>query len=234
MIQQTEARTTNGLFSYRSIKNLGITLLDLLFPPSCVHCGRVDTGFCDSCHNELSQIPVLTYTTTTETGIEVASTGAHQGVLQSAVQALKYHNQPQLGIPLATRLAQTLQQLDWTFDIIVPVPLHTSRYHERGYNQSQEMAIPLAESIHYPCMPDAIERTRITHSQVGLNREERLNNLNDAFIAHQTHVNGKRLLLVDDVQTTGTTLSMCAEAALQAGAVHVYGITVTAATVAQQ
>jgi ComF family protein len=234
MTQQTEARITTGLFAYRSIKNLGITLLDLLFPPSCVHCGRVDTGFCDNCHNELNQIPILHYTTTTETGIEVASTGAHQGVLQSAVQAIKYHNQPQLGIPLARRLTQTLQQLNWTFDMIIPVPLHMSRYQERGYNQSQEMAIPLANTINYLCVPDAIERTRVTHSQVGLNREERLNNLNDAFIAHQTFVNGKRLLLVDDVQTTGTTLSMCAEAALQAGAAHVYGITVTAATVSQK
>ena len=109
--------------------------------------------------------------------------------------------------------------------------MHTSRYRERGYNQAQEIATVLAAAIDCRCEPTAIERTRMTQSQVGLNREERLTNLDDAFAAQAQLVIGKSLLLVDDVQTTGTTLSMCAEAAMQAGAVRVYGITVTAATV---
>ncbi|MDQ7024598.1 MAG: ComF family protein [Anaerolineae bacterium] len=230
MTQQAETRTSIGFFSYTAIKNVGHTLLDLLFPASCVHCGRVDTGFCDICHADLANFPTSLYITTTETEIPVAATGVHQGILQSAVQALKYHGQPTLGIPLGQRLAQTIQQLDWTFDIIIPVPLHTSRYQERGYNQSQEMAVEVAKLMNCPCLPDAIIRTRSTDSQVGLNREERLRNLNDAFSAQTELINGKMLLLVDDVQTTGTTLSMCAEAAIQAGATAVYGITVTAAT----
>lgn len=233
MTQQTETRTSTGFFSYISIKKFGNTLLDLLFPASCVHCGRVDIGFCDNCHADLANFPISLYTTTTEIGIPVASTGAHQGILQSAVQALKYHGQPTLGIPFGQRLAQTIQQLDWTFDIIVPVPLHTTRYQERGYNQSQEMAVELAKVINCPNLPDAIERIRGTGSQVDLSREERLKNLDDAFTALPNLITGKTLLLVDDVQTTGTTLSMCAEAAIQAGAVRVYGITVTAATVSR-
>ena len=233
MTQATEARTSTGLFSSKNIKHIGNTLLDLLFPPSCIHCGRVDVGFCEMCIAELHAVPVSDYMTTTASGIIVASTAAHQGVMQSAVQAIKYHNQPQMAIPLGQRLAQAITQLNWTFDTIIPVPMHTSRYRERGYNQAQEIAIALAEVIQYECKPNAIERIRATQSQVGLNRQERLSNLNDAFIAHSEFVKDKTLLLVDDVQTTGTTISMCAEAALQAGARHVYGLTVTAATLAR-
>jgi ComF family protein len=130
---------------------------------------------------------------------------------------------------LGQRLAAAYQQLDWTIDIIIPVPLHISRYRERGYNQSQEMAMELAAQIGCPCEPDAIERTRATQSQVGLNREERLTNLDDAFVAHMAAIAGKTVLLVDDVQTTGTTLAMCANAAMQVGAAAVFGMTVTAA-----
>ena len=233
MTQSTEARSGTGLFSSNMVKQFGNALIDLLFPPSCVHCGRVDSGFCETCYNNLMHIPIIDYTTTTESGIVVASTGEHRGILQSAVQALKYHNQAQLGIPLGQRLAIALQRLNWTIDTIIPVPLHTSRYRERGYNQAQEIANTIAEVLHLPCEPNAIERTRITQSQVGLNREERLSNLNDAFTAHEEFVSGKVLLLVDDVQTTGTTISMCAEAAMQADAAEVYGITVTAATIAR-
>jgi ComF family protein len=231
MMQSTEARNTTGLFTSTTIQQFGMILLDLLFPPSCIHCGRVDTGFCETCYTELLHTPILHHTTTTESGIVVASSGEHSGVLQSAVQGLKYHNLRTLAIPLGKRLAQMTQSLDWTFDMVIPVPMHTSRYLERGYNQAQEIAITLAESIGCHCEPTAIERTRMTQSQVGLNREQRLSNLNDAFAAQAELVAGQTLLLVDDVQTTGTTISMCAEAAMQAGAARVYGMTVTAASV---
>ena len=170
MTQETEARSGIGLFSSTTIKQFGNTLLDLFFPQSCVHCGRVDTGFCETCHTGLLQVPIIDYTTRTESGIVVASTAEHHGVIQSAIQALKYHNQRQLGISLGRRVATALSDLNWTIDTIIPVPLHTDRYRERGYNQAQEIATPIAETLQIPCEPQAIERTRITHSQVGLNR----------------------------------------------------------------
>jgi predicted amidophosphoribosyltransferase len=168
MTQPTEARNTFGLFAYPTIQQFGIALLDLLFPASCVHCGRVDTGFCATCYAELTNTPVLSYTTATDNGIRVASSGEHQGVLQSAVQALKYHNQRELAVPLGQRLAHLVQHLDWSFDMVVPVPMHL-RYRERGYNQAQECN-DSGETIVCRCEP-IHERIRMTQSQVGLNRE---------------------------------------------------------------
>lgn len=229
MIQPTQARSSSGLFAYPTLAQVGSAFLDLLFPPSCVHCGRVDTGFCPLCLERLSRQPLDLRIRALESGILIASTGWHEYILQSAVQALKYHNQRHLAVPLGQRMVAAFRQLEWTIDIIVPVPLHTSRLRERGYNQSQEMASVLAEGVPINCQPDAIERSRVTRSQVGLTAGERKTNLNDAFAAHPEHVAGKTLLLIDDVQTTGTTLMMCAEAALQAGVKAVYGLTVTAA-----
>ena len=90
-------------------------------------------------------------------------------------------------------------------DAIVPMPLHPSRLRERGFNQAQELARPLAELLQVPLRSDLLARCRPTPHQVGLNRQERLNNLKNAFVASPS-ARGLRLLLIDDTCTTGTTL----------------------------
>jgi len=230
-MKRNEARQAGGLFLYQTLKTMANAALDLIFPPSCVHCGRVDFTFCDVCFVELAAVPIHNFATNLSGLNAVVSTALHEGVMLSAVQALKYYNARHLARPLGLRLFQSLQQLKWSFDIIVPVPLHSSRFVERGYNQSQELANFIADSTQRPCIPDAILRQYNTESQVKLSRAERLVNLNGAFIAQSESVNNRVVLLVDDVRTTGTTLLKCAEASLQAGALAVYGLTVTTARI---
>ena len=93
---------------------------------------------------------------------------------------------------------------------VVPVPLHPARLRQRGYNQSLEMVRRLARQLKAPLMPDVLRRTRHTRPQQGLSRKEREANLKGAFAADSTRVAGKHLLLVDDVYTTGSTVSRCA------------------------
>jgi ComF family protein len=160
---------------------------------------------------------------------DVASTGTHTGKLREAVQGLKYDNNRQLAEPLGKRLAACFAALNWTIDMIVPVPLHTKRLAERGYNQAQVIAEYLAARTGLPCVSGALRRDKFTRSQVELSAAERLINLADAFYGEPSLLAGQTILLIDDVYTTGATLSNCAHAALDAGAHAAYGLTVTTA-----
>lgn len=156
------------------------------------------------------------------------STGSHTGLLQNAVQALKYYGLTDLAPLLGARLAAVYPHLNMTIDLIVPVPLFNVRLAERGYNQSQILCAALADQLGIPTS-GALTRERDTGSQVGLNREERLSNVESAFQADAAQVAGRRLLIVDDVRTTGATLKACAQAALSAGAGAVYALTLSRA-----
>lgn len=102
-------------------------------------------------------------------------------------------------------------------DGIVPIPLHFSRLRQRGFNQSLEIARPIAKKIHAPLRPEWLVRTQATKHQVGQSREERLASLQGAF-ASKAAVQGKTVLLVDDIFTTGTTLRRATETLLKSGA----------------
>jgi ComF family protein len=145
------------------------------------------------------------------------------------VQALKYDNNRAIAEPLGKRLLEQMQFKGWAFDMVIPVPLHHARKLERGYNQSELLAGYVAQGLAVPLVTDAIERTRLTRSQVGLSGLERRSNLRDAFAGNPARVSGQTILVIDDVYTTGATLGACAQALLDAGATAVYGLTVTAA-----
>lgn len=228
--QVEEAQEVAGLLAYnRLLRRLLHTAFDLIFPPRCSGCGRVDTMWCINCQNELVNTPLTTRLRHAPMLEVIASTGLHSGKLQSAVHALKYDGVRPLADVLAQRLALCLWELEWTFDILVPVPLHTTRFQERGYNQSQEISAALATCLRIPSIPDALHRIRDTGSQVGLNKQQRLTNVADAFRADPTLVQNQTILLIDDVFTTGATLVACAEALRHAGALHIFGLTVTTA-----
>ncbi len=161
-------------------------------------------------------------------GLEaLAATGLHEGQLQAAVQALKYDFVTTLATPLAERLQAALALLAWKPDLIVAVPSPDARLKARGYNQALLLADALAGLMAVPCNPSALVRTRETTSQVGLSREERLQNVAGAFAADAVLVSGRAMLIVDDVCTTGATLAACAQALNAAGAKAVYGLTVS-------
>jgi ComF family protein len=109
-------------------------------------------------------------------------------------------------------------------DLIVPVPLHASRAAERGYNQAALLAHALASCLELPVQEAAVIRVRATASQIHLNPAERRANVRDAFQCRED-VNGLRILLIDDVCTTGATLEACAAALRACGAASVFGLT---------
>lgn len=130
--------------------------------------------------------------------------GVYADALKDLLLRGKFGSDPVALNLLGNFLAQVCLDLPRP-DAIVPMPLHPSRLRERGFNQCQELAYPVAEALGVPLRPDFLVRCLPTPHQVGLNREERLSNLQKAFVASPA-VRGMRILLIDDTCTTGTTL----------------------------
>ncbi len=223
-----EARSGLLLYLFRRWLNTG---LDLLYPPRCAGCGRVDTLWCIRCQQEIDAVAFPEQLMTLPPLRGSAATGVHEGKRQQAVHALKYDNARVLATPLGDRLSRCLEEKQWIVDTIVPVPLHLHRQRIRGYNQALLLGAYVAAKHNLPLEVTAITRQRDTTPQVGLNREQRQANVTGAFAADPSVVTLRSLLLIDDVYTTGATLQACAQAALDAGAAAVYSLTVTAARI---
>ncbi len=224
-----EARVDAGLLRYKRLRQWVDDALTLIFPPRCAGCGRVDTVWCARCQREIDLVPFVHKANRFDSLTAWAATGVHEAVLQNAVQALKYERALGVAEPLGQRLAHCAVDLAWAFDLIVPVPLHEERRRSRGYNQAELMAIVMGRILHVPCHPHALRRIRNTRSQVGLDQTQRLENVADAFVAQEEGLRDLRVLLVDDVFTTGATMDACARAARATGAKAVYALTVTTA-----
>jgi ComF family protein len=211
------------------LQELARGLVDVIFPPHCVACeAPAPSALCGTCRQaswaeEVERAAVVS-------GLDdVAYVGDHDGPLRTAILALKFHRRvvvaPALGELLAARLA-TCQPL-WQVELIVPVPSHPRRRRERGVNQTLLLARELARRCGLPLETEALRRTRYTVPQTQLRPAERLENLADAFAAVPEQIQGWRVLLVDDVFTTGTTLAACAAALRAAGAAAVYALTLS-------
>lgn len=204
-------------------------LLDLIFPPVCGNCGRVDFRFCDACFHELENAAVRA----TAGAWDVASvldgliaTGAHRGVLQNAVQAFKYDGARELDALLAHRLVIALRTTGWQVGAVVPVPLFEDREADRGYNQSALLSRHVAAATGIRSRAGCVRRVRNTNQQALLSGADRRENVRDAFEATED-ARGLSILLIDDVITTGSTLRECAIALRDKGAIAVYGIAVS-------
>lgn len=227
--QQPKARFAGLLRSMTNITLVRDMLIDLVFPPRCGGCSRVDYHWCPRCAAELAEIPLAIEQRELELGFMVAGTAIHEGLLQSAIHGLKYDNVRGLADPLGDRLVAALKVLGWEIDLVVPVPLGAARLAARGYNQAGVIAARMAAVTGYDAAQNGLYRIRETRTQVGLNRSERLENVSEAFSADPQQVRGRRALIVDDVLTTGATLLSCAIALQTAGAQTTYGLTATTA-----
>ncbi|HEY6085004.1 MAG TPA: ComF family protein, partial [Nitrospira sp.] len=145
--------------------------------------------------------------------------------LQQAICLLKYRGKICLANPLA-RLMATVLPADLQTDVIIPVPLHPARLRTREFNQSLLLADHLGRHMRKPVSSTSLARIRPTDPQTTLPRRDRLRNLRKAFaVSESRSIAGRRILLVDDVFTTGTTLNECADALLEAGAESVCAMT---------
>jgi ComF family protein len=223
-------------------------IYDLFYPPRCVSCQADTAYFCANCKAELSYIkpPVCN-----KCGYPIAKQNSfcHQcqtnplnylnairsaaffdyGALKTAIHQFKYQGITILYRDFAPMLADCYSDHQLNSDVIVPVPLHKSRYKERGYNQAALLAQGLSKLIGLPVNRKALVRHRITKTQMTLKAEERKINVSNAFVCQSTALKGKKILLIDDVCTTGATLDACAQALKQANARAVYGLTLARA-----
>ncbi len=157
------------------------------------------------------------------------SWGAYSGPLQNAIRRLKYRRDIAMGEALSRPMVACLGEQGWQVDLVVPVPLGVARQAERGYNQAALLAKPIALACHLEYNPRAVKRIRETRSQVGLTHDERWENVKASFAALPKFVDGKRVLIVDDVATSGATLNACDAALRAAGAVDAYALTLARA-----
>jgi ComF family protein len=219
---------------------------DLVFPPQCSGCGQIGAIFCPRCAQSVEMAPpsVCSHCGRIQpTAVPLCSlcqeeddppltltraAAIYTDPLRSAIHALKYEGKAELGAPLSRYLVAIFQRPPWTeltfsFDGCIPVPLHPKRYKERGYNQAALLASGFSKWVKIPLRERWLARSRETASQVTLSAEERRKNTADAFIA-PPDVAGKRLLVIDDVTTTGATLTACAHALRKAGAATICGL----------
>lgn len=149
----------------------------------------------------------------------------YDGKARALILALKHGDRPELARPAARWMAQAGRELFRPEMLIAPVPLHWSRLMKRRYNQSALLARHLARDTGLDWCPDLLQRTRRTPVLDGKTADERANILSDAISAHPKRVNrlqGRDVLLVDDVMTSGATLTACARVCLAAGANHIF------------
>ncbi len=151
-----------------------------------------------------------------------------RGIVRDVIHEFKYNRQIHLRHLVARWLGGALDDerlRNHRFDVIVPVPLHPARQRERGFNQASLLAQLLSAHTSIPCKP-LLKRIRYTTTQTALDRSERMENLHNAFrLRKNADVRGLRMLLIDDVLTTGSTLSECARVLKRAGAKSVHAAT---------
>jgi len=158
------------------------------------------------------------------------SYGVYGGALRDLVHLLKYQGMTPLAGRLGQLMVEAAQRQECVeayaaCDAVVALPLDAERRRQRGYNQAELLAREVARGLRLPLWPEACRRTRQTSPQAGLTRPQRRANVQGAFAAEPTRVADKTILLVDDVMTTGATLSACSRALFQAGAHRILALT---------
>jgi ComF family protein len=209
-------------------------VLDLLLPPHCPACGREDVALCASCRDDMTRrldepagMPIGMATDQPAGLAQLEWCTAYNGPARACLHALKYGGELRLVEPLAELMAQRWQRSGIGGELLVAVPVHAQRRRERGFDQAELLARQLSGRLRLPVLP-ALERAARTRAQHDLGRGERVGNVGGVFAVPPRlagRVSGRWLVLVDDVVTTGATLSACATALRAAGALAVSALT---------
>lgn len=221
-----------------TLRKIANAALDLLFPPKCAACGREGAYLCDTCQPTLKRLErphcdlcagpaserICSWCQSTPPDFDgIRAPYRHTGTVRDMVHDLKYRNLRSAAPVLGRLLHAYFERAPRAADLIVPVPLHPSRERERGYNQSELLARELSHLTGIPSEPDLLRRTRDTAPQVSMEGyEQRRRNIEGAFEC-VGDPSGLSVLLVDDVVTTGSTMSACAAPLKANGATKVWG-----------
>lgn len=226
-------------------------VLNLLFPPTCLSCPQPVAqhgGLCPTCWDGIRFISAphcaccgypfeyaLAHTSqcgrclTTPPPYTAARAVLHYDERsRRLITQLKYADQGHLAPTYGAWLANAGHALISQSQLIIPVPLHYRRFLQRRYNQSSLLAYALARHCSLPVLPDGLTRTRHTQPQASLNRREREKNVRNAFAVtprHAAAIEGRSILLIDDVMTTAATIHACTRALLKGGAQRVQVLT---------
>ena len=212
-------------------------VLDFFYPKECLGCGVAKTYLCVSCLEKISfletqvcflchrpSIHALTHPRCVKKGdldsLLVAS--VYEGLLKKIIKTFKYRFVQELSAPLAHMLVNLSKDKLPQVDLITFVPITKHKQKLRGFNQAYLLAFHFAERQGLGCIA-TLAKLEETKNQAELKREERMANLKKAFTCTK-NVAGKRILLLDDVSTTGTTLNECSKALKKSGATKVYGL----------
>ena len=234
-------------------------ILDFVYPQHCAickkHLRREEKDVCEVCWNSLVTLPKpfcpycrsfyepgdtkCSFCESAGRIIEdhkialVRSLGRFDDYYKELIHRFKYGKKIPLGRRLAQGLGETING-DSNFlesDFLIPVPLHKSRHRERGFNQSEIVAEEVSKITGLSVLKNALKRKKNTKDQTNLSPQQREENVRGAFVVTQPDmINGKNIILVDDVITTGATLSECARMLKQAGAEKILGMTIAVVT----
>lgn len=204
--------------------------LDFISPRLCVVCGRrlspTERSLCSVCQLHLPRtafqffpddnpmVQLFWHLTPIKRATAFIYYQPHSEMARMVYQ-LKYGNSPDVGEDLGRLMATDMQLAHYfdDIDLLVPVPLTMKRQYQRGYNQSEMLARGISDVTHLPVVPKALKRQVFRESQTHLSRQERQENVNGIFVTADVEtLKGRHVLLIDDVCTTGATLTACAQA----------------------
>ena len=222
-------------------RNAMDAILNLVFPPHCVACGRGGDWLCPQCIAGIEYLKpplcascgqplprgILCHACASRP-LEISGIRAVAyltGAMREAIHHFKYKGARVLAPYFGDLLAETWRRAPWRASVVVPVPLHPRRLRQRGYNQSALLARELGGRVDLPVVEGCLLRLRPTRPQVGLGAEERIRNVQDAFGCSDARMADTDILLVDDVCTTGATLEACTRALLASGVRSVWALT---------
>jgi ComF family protein len=215
--------------------------LNLLFPQFCVGCGKEGSFLCNSCLQSLPRIepPVCSRCGRPQTKGElcrncrdwqadidgIRAPFRFDGVIRTAIHQLKYRNLRAIAPALAQLMSEYLVNNPLDSDVLIPIPLHDKRLRERGYNQSALLAKELGALMNLPVDETSLIREKYVLPQARTGSvEERRANVAGVFGCRGEGLQGKRVLLIDDVATSGATMNACASVLKSAGALSVWGL----------